>query len=49
MGGSKTKDFIENLMACCRHDHEKYGDKSQYYDFLKETHLGFMERNKKEQ
>lgn len=38
MGGSKTKDFIENLMALCREDHEKYGDKVQHYEFLKQIH-----------
>jgi 5-methylcytosine-specific restriction endonuclease McrA len=38
MGGSKTKDFIENLQALCRDCHEKYGDKVQYYELLTERH-----------
>lgn len=38
MGGSKTVDTIENLMALCRTCHEKYGDKKQYVEFLKEKH-----------
>ena len=38
MGGSNTKDNIENIMALCRECHIKYGDKKQYKDFLKEIH-----------
>ena len=38
MGGSKTKDNIENIMALCRECHIKYGDKKQYKDFLTEIH-----------
>jgi hypothetical protein len=38
MGGSKTKDNIENIMALCRDCHMKYGDKKQYKDFLKQIH-----------
>lgn len=38
MGGSKSKDYIENLMALCREDHEKYGDKVHYYDYLNQIH-----------
>ena len=38
MGGSKTKDNIENIMALCRYCHMKYGDKKQYKDFLKQIH-----------
>lgn len=38
MGGSKTKDEIENLMAVCRSCHVKYGDKKQYIEFLKSKH-----------
>lgn len=37
-GGSKLKDFIENLMALCRKCHDKYGDKKQWKEFLKEKH-----------
>ena len=38
IGGSKEADAIENLMALCREDHIKYGDKKQYKEFLKEKH-----------
>lgn len=38
IGGSKTKDNIENIMAVCRECHIKYGDKKQYKDFLKQIH-----------
>lgn len=44
MGGSKTKDKIENLMAVCRKCHIEYGDKKQHIDFLKETHNEFVKR-----
>lgn len=46
MGGSKEKDVIENLMALTFDEHEKYGDKKQYMDFLKGIHLEFMTRYK---
>jgi hypothetical protein len=39
MGGSRNKDVIENLMALCRADHETYGDKEQYREFLTQRHL----------
>lgn len=45
MGGTKTKDHIENLMLLCREDHIKYGDKTEYKEFLKETHKSFLEVN----
>ena len=38
IGGSKEADNIENLMALCREDHLKYGDKKQYKEFLKNKH-----------
>ena len=38
MGGSKTKDTIENLMAVCRPCHITMGDKKHYKDKLKEIH-----------
>lgn len=38
MGGSKTKDNIENIMALCRRDHERYGDKKEWKDWLKKIH-----------
>lgn len=45
MGGSKTKDNIENLIAVTREEHEEYGDKKQHMIFLKETHKKFMEKH----
>ena len=38
IGGSKEADNIENLMALCREDHLKYGDKKQYKEWLKDIH-----------
>jgi len=38
MGGSKQKDYIENLQALCRECHLKYGDKKQYKEFLLTKH-----------
>lgn len=38
MGGGKTKDTIENLMAVCRSCHVEYGDKKQHIEFLITKH-----------
>ena len=38
MGGSKTKDNIENLIALTFEEHEKYGDKKQYIEYLQKIH-----------
>ena len=38
MGGSKTKDHIDNLMAMCRPCHVKLGDKTEYKEMLIQTH-----------
>ncbi len=38
MGGSKSADAIENLMALCRFCHEKFGDKKQYLEYLQTIH-----------
>jgi hypothetical protein len=38
MGGSKTQDYIGNLMAVCRLCHDRYGDRTKYKDFLREIH-----------
>lgn len=46
MGGSKTKDVIENLMALCRPCHVLYGDKKQYKELLKTVHLVKMNERK---
>lgn len=43
MGGSKSKDVIENLQALCRECHIKYGDKKQYKEYLKEVHTKCLE------
>ena len=43
MGGSQNKDKIENLMAVCRMCHEKYGDKKEYLELLKQTHERFID------
>lgn len=47
MGGSKDKDNPANLMALCREDHERYGDKVQYMDFLQLMHRKFILKNAK--
>jgi hypothetical protein len=46
MGGSKTKDNIENLMALTREEHIEYGDKKQYIDYLLQVHKDFMNKHK---
>jgi len=38
MGGSKTADIIENLMALCRICHVAYGDIKEYKERLQATH-----------
>lgn len=38
MGGGKSKDKIENLMALCRACHLEYGDKKQHIEYLKTLH-----------
>ena len=38
MGGSKSKDHIDNLMMLCRMCHELYGDKPKWIEFLKDRH-----------
>jgi hypothetical protein len=38
MGGTGTKDTIENLMALCRTCHVKYGDKKKFIDILQDIH-----------
>jgi hypothetical protein len=42
MGGSKNADRIENLMALTREEHELYGDKTKYLEYLKQVHADFM-------
>ena len=38
MGGTGTKDTIENLMALCRTCHVKYGDKKKFIEILQGIH-----------
>jgi predicted restriction endonuclease len=40
MGGNPKgdKDTIENLMALCRKDHENFGDKKQWKEWLIKLH-----------
>jgi 5-methylcytosine-specific restriction endonuclease McrA len=38
MGGSKTADNIENLMAVCRSCHIEHGDKKGKLDYLSMIH-----------
>lgn len=46
MGGSKQKDYIENLQALCRHHHLLLGDRKGFTDELKEAHeQRLIERN----
>jgi beta-phosphoglucomutase-like phosphatase (HAD superfamily) len=47
MGGDPNgdKDRIENLMAVCRKDHERYGDVPELEEKLKQIHLRYMEIN----
>ena len=47
MGGSKTKDVIENLMAVCRHCHEKYEGNKADKEMLKVVHLVKMNERKR--
>ena len=46
MGGSNTKDVIENLMAVCRECHIKFGDIKSAKDDLKSIHLKFIKDHK---
>ena len=47
MGGSKHKDFIENLMGLCRKCHEKFGDKKQFKGWLYRVHKQKLEETGK--
>jgi hypothetical protein len=40
MGGTikKIANHIRNLMGLCRHCHEKYGDKKQFIQYLRNIH-----------
>ena len=45
MGGSKDKDYIENLIALTRIEHEMFGDKKEYRNFIVDKHVEFMQFN----
>lgn len=49
MGGSKTKDDIQNLMALCRECHIEYGDKKQHMDSLMGVHAKVLYSHLKKQ
>jgi len=44
MGGSKTKDYIENLMGLCRKCHNEGESNSVFNEKLKVMHLKRLER-----
>jgi len=46
MGGSKEKDFIENLMALCRSCHNRYGDIKEEKAMLRVAHLVKLNQRK---
>lgn len=39
MGGSKTKDYIENLIAVCRECHNKCHESKEFNQKAKKIHL----------
>lgn len=45
MGGSKNKDYIENLVGMCRDCHQKFEAKKISKEELTERHLDFMHKN----
>ncbi len=46
MGGTNRIETIQEIMGICRHHHIKYGDRTQYIDFLRYCHIKAMqERN----
>jgi hypothetical protein len=47
MGGSQTKDHIENLMAVCRGCHIQYGDKKEFIEYLTTIHSKILNKYKK--
>lgn len=42
MGGTKLKDYIENLMSICGEHDLQFGDKKHFKDFLRDLHAEFM-------
>ncbi len=49
MGGSKTKDVPENLMALCRQCHEAFGDTKTFKDYLRRVHSKVITKHDKNQ
>jgi len=45
LGGSKTKDFIENLSALCRECHIKAETKPEFNILVKKIHLKHLKKN----
>ena len=46
--GKGGKNTIENLMALCREEHIKFGDKKQFMYMLLTNHKNFLSRRKVE-
>ena len=42
MGGSKTKDFIENLLSLCRACHDKAESSKEFNQEVKQKHLKLL-------
>ena len=42
MGGSKSKDYIENLAALCRLCHDKAGANKDFNKTIKKHHLNWL-------
>lgn len=42
MGGSKSRDTLENLMGVCRHCHIEYGDITDLIELLQRIHAAQM-------
>lgn len=47
MGGSISKDIIENLMALCRDCHIEYGDKKNLKEWLQKIHFNHIDSRSK--
>jgi hypothetical protein len=45
MGGSKTKDYIENLIAVCRKHHEDCHNSKDFNETAKNIHLKALKNN----
>ena len=45
MGGSKTKDYIENLIAVCRKHHEDCHNSKDFNETAKNIHLKVLKNN----